>query len=83
MVCPATHAAGCTIKVEVSATIWALSLGNVAQVDVNVTGPGQAVDPNSLVNIDSTTTGPLATAHTFQWIYVADEIMWRLTSGVR
>jgi hypothetical protein len=68
VVCPSTHAAGCTIKVEVSATIWALNPGSVAQLDVNVKGPGQAVDPNSFINVDSTTTGPLASVHTFQWM---------------
>jgi hypothetical protein len=68
VVCPSTHAAGCTIKVEASATIWMVTAGTVAQAVVNITGPGAAVDPNSLVNIDSTNTGPLATAHTFQWM---------------
>jgi hypothetical protein len=68
VVCPSAHTAGCTIKVEVSATIFALNPGSVAQVDVNVKGPGQAVDPNSFINIDSTTTGPLASVHTFQWM---------------
>jgi hypothetical protein len=68
VVCPSTHTAGCTIKVEVSATVFTLSPGDVAQVDVDVKGPGQAVDPNSFVNIDSTTTGPLASVRTFQWM---------------
>jgi hypothetical protein len=68
VVCPSTHTAGCTLRVEVSATIWMVTPGTVAQMDVNIAGPGQAVDPNSLVNIDSTTTGPLATVHTFQWM---------------
>jgi len=68
VVCPATHAAGCTIKVEVSATIFAISPGNAAQMDVNITGTGPAVDPASFVNVDSTTTGPLASVHTFQWM---------------
>jgi len=35
---------------------------------VFIDGPGESVDPNQFVNIDSTTTGPLASAHTFQWM---------------
>jgi len=68
VVCPPAHTAGCTIRVEVSAGIWMVTAGTVAQMDVFVNGPGQAVDPNSFINVDSTNTGPLATAHTFQWM---------------
>jgi len=68
VVCPSTHTAGCTIKVEVSATIFAVSPGNAAQMDVNIAGTGPAVDPASFVNLYSTTTGPLASVHTFQWM---------------
>jgi hypothetical protein len=66
VVCPENHRAGCTIRVEVSAGIWALTSNNVAQMVVFIDGPGEPIDPNQFINIDSTTTGPLASAHTFQ-----------------
>jgi hypothetical protein len=68
LVCPSTHAAGCTVKVEVSAQISAVSWNNSADIDVDVTGPGQAVQPHNFVSVDSTTDGPLADVHTFQWM---------------
>jgi hypothetical protein len=68
LVCPSTHAAGCTIKVEVSAQIANVSPDNAADIDVNVTGPGQTVLPNNFVSVDSTTDGRLNNVHTFQWV---------------
>ena len=68
VVCPADHKAGCTIRVEVSAVIWAVTPKNVAQLNVFINGAGQPVDPNQFINIDSTTTGPFASAHTYQWM---------------
>ena len=66
-VCPPTHKAGCTIRVEVSAGIWAVSPSNVAQMFLKISGPGAALDPNSVVNV-SNNTGPLADAATFQFM---------------
>lgn len=66
-ICPPTHRAGCTIRVDVSAGIWAVSPSNVAQMFLNISGPGTALDPNSVVNV-SNNTGPLADAATFQFI---------------
>jgi hypothetical protein len=71
LVCPSTHKAGCTIKVEVSAQISDVSRNNSADIDVDVTGPGQAVQPHNFVSVDSTTDGPLANVHTFQWLKTA------------
>jgi hypothetical protein len=67
LACPSTHTAGCTIKVEVSSQFWNVPSSSVAQVSVSVTG-GLGVNPASVVNVDSTTTGGLATVHTFQWM---------------
>lgn len=67
VICPSTHTAGCTIKVETSSQFWAISSGAVAQETISVTGGG-SVHPSSFVNVDSTTTGGLASVHTFQWM---------------
>ena len=64
-VCPSTHRAGCTIRVEVSAVIWAVTPSNVAQMFLNISGHGAALDPNSVANV-STNTGSLADTATFQ-----------------
>ena len=66
-VCPSTHKAGCTLLVDVSAGIWNVSPSSVAQIFIKISGPGAAVDPNSLVNV-SVNTGPLAEAATFQFM---------------
>ena len=66
--CPATHTKGCTLKVEVSSQFWAIGAGNVAQANVTVSGAGLTVDPSSSVNVDSTSTGSLASVRTFQWM---------------
>lgn len=68
LVCPSTHTAGCTIKVEVSAQIDDVSPDNSADVAVDVTGPGQAIQPHNFVEVDSTTDGTHFDAHTFQWM---------------
>ena len=66
-VCPSTHKAGCTILVNVSAGIWHVSPSSVAQMFLNISGPGAPLDPNSVVNV-SVNTGPLAEAATFQFM---------------
>ena len=66
-VCPSTHKAGCTILVDVSAGIWNVSPSSVAQMFLNISGPGAALDPNSFVNV-SVNTGHLAEAATFQFM---------------
>jgi len=66
-VCPSTHKAGCTLLVDVSAGIWNVSPSSVAQIYIKISGPGAAVDPNSLVNV-SVNNGPLAGAATFQFM---------------
>ena len=68
LVCPSTHKAGCTIKGGSLSQIWEASQNNSADIDVDVTGPGQAVQPHNFVGVDSTTDGPLANVHTFQWL---------------
>jgi hypothetical protein len=62
--CPATGT--CTVEVQVSSQIWAVDPGTVARMNVKV--DGGAASPASLVNVDSTSTGPWANTRTFQWI---------------
>ena len=64
--CPATHANGCTLKIETSSQFWNITSGSVAQESISVSG-GLTVSPSSLVNVDATSTGPLASVRTFQW----------------
>src|SRR5580704_12161919 len=64
--CPATHANGCTLRIETSSQFWNIPSGAVAQESITVTG-GLAVRPSALVNVDATSTGTIATVHTFQW----------------
>ena len=66
-ICPPTHKAGCTILVDVSAGIWHVSPSSVAQMFLNISGPGAALDPNSVVNV-SVNTGPQAEAAAFQFM---------------
>jgi hypothetical protein len=65
LVCPSAHKAGCTIKVEVSAQIFGVSLDNFADIDVDVTGPGKAVEPHTFVSVYN---GSPTNANTFQWM---------------
>ena len=65
--CPAT-AHHCTIRVIVSSQLWGIDPGTVARMNVTIAGLGAAVDPASLVNVDSTSTGNLANVRTFQWM---------------
>ena len=68
LTCPTTATAGCTIKVAISSQFWAIGAGDVARMNVTIAGAGAAVDPASLVNVDSTTTGSFASVRTFQWM---------------
>ena len=65
--CPSAHTKGCTIKVETSSQFWNIASGAVAQELVSVTG-GLTVNPSTLVNVDTTSTGTLASVRTFQWM---------------
>jgi hypothetical protein len=53
--------------VEVSEVVFNVSPNNVAQLDVFISGPGPAVDPNQSINIDSN-TGADGSVRSFQWI---------------
>jgi len=64
--CPVT--AGCTIRIEVSSQFWAIDPGTVARMQVLVNGSAAGVEPDSLVNVDSTSTGSWANVRTFQWM---------------
>jgi hypothetical protein len=64
--CPVS--AGCTIRVEVSSQFWDIDAGTVARMRVMVDGSTAGVEPDSLVNVDSTSTGGWANARTFQWM---------------
>lgn len=66
--CPSTATKGCTIRVTVSSQFWAIGAGNVARMNLSISGAGAAVDPAALVNVDSTTTVGLASVRTFQWM---------------
>lgn len=65
--CPTTHANGCTLKIETSSQFWDIVSGSVAQESISVTG-AVTVSPSPLVNVDATSTGPLASVRTFQWM---------------
>jgi hypothetical protein len=79
--CPIAHTNGCIIKVETSSQLWNIPSGAVAQELITVTG-GLSVHPASLVNVDSTTTGGLASVHTFQWMINAFPAGSTVTIGV-
>ena len=64
--CPVT--AGCTVRIEVSSQFWEIDAGTVARMNVLVDNSGAGVEPNPLVNVDSTSTGGLANVRTFQWM---------------
>jgi hypothetical protein len=64
--CPVTS--GCTIRVEVSSQFWEIDPGTVARMQVLIDGSTAGVEPDALVNVDSTTTGSWASVRTFQWM---------------
>jgi hypothetical protein len=68
MVCPATHAAGCTIKVEVSANTTLVPTGNVVLYDLVINGSGPPVDPNEFIPTDSVDQNDVGTMHTAEWV---------------
>jgi hypothetical protein len=73
MTCPATHTAGCTIRVQVS-TQFSMSCcmqGNF-RMKVSIPGSGSQMWPNSLVNVGMMGGGMMGYgnmfAHTFHWM---------------
>ena len=70
VLCPATHRAGCTIKVEVSALFFNVAQNTDSAIDVVINGTGSAVFPSADPATESTTTTALpgADTHTFQWM---------------
>lgn len=71
--CPATHTAGCTIRVQVS-TQFSMSCctqGNL-RIKVSIPGTGSQIWPNSLVNVGMMGGGMMSSgdvfAHTFHFM---------------
>ena len=73
VICPATHAAGCTIRVQVSTqfSMGCCMQGNF-RIKVSIPGTGSQVWPNSLVNVGMMGGGMMGYgdmfAHTFQFM---------------
>ncbi len=71
--CPATHTAGCTIRVQVSSqfSMSCCMQGNF-RIQVSIPGTGSQVRPNSLVNVGMMGGGMMAYgdvfAHTFHFM---------------
>ena len=71
--CPATHTAGCTVRVQVSSqfSMQCCTQGNF-RIKVSIPGTGSQVWPNSLVNVAMMGGGMMGYgdmfAHTFQFM---------------
>lgn len=71
--CPATHAAGCTVRVQVSTqfSMGCCMQGNF-RIKVSIPGSGSVMWPSSLVNVGMMGGGMMGYgdtfAHTFHWM---------------
>jgi hypothetical protein len=71
--CPASHAAGCTIRVEVSSQFaMACCMQGNFRIKLAISGAGSQIWPNSLVNVGMMGGGMMGYgdvfAHTFHWM---------------
>jgi hypothetical protein len=86
--CPGRAPKGCTVSVLVSSQVLNLPAGSIAQVNTTITGSAGAVEPATLVNVDSNPGG--SSTHTMQWLKTAIpagsaetvRIEMKLTAGV-
>lgn len=67
MVCPATHAAGCTIKVEVTARTADVPVGNAVDYELVINGSGPPVDPGEFLPTTASTVNALGAMQSAQW----------------